>query len=114
VTSLDWSSAWFDSSGDVVACKPPVIVPEFGEVWLTALELQPASSDAVFMMADEKQKSVVWSLDGATAKAAGADRFGRAVVPLGQLDPGIHTLQYGSTAGKLDQKVCFRPFLATR
>ncbi|HVR46204.1 MAG TPA: hypothetical protein VMT95_06170 [Candidatus Binatia bacterium] len=113
-TSLDWKRAWFDASSDVVACKSAMIVPESASVWLTALELRPTRSDGVFVMLDEKQKRLFWSLDGAEPQYAKADQFGRAVVPMGQLSQAAHTLAFGPVATRLDQQVCFRPFLATR
>ena len=112
--SLDWKHSWFDSHGDVLPCNTGMNVPESGAVWLTALELSLSSSDAVFIMADEKQKNVVWSIDGSVPKSMDADRFGRAVVALGPLSPGSHTLMYGATAGSLNQQICFQPFSAAR
>ncbi len=113
-TSLDWKSTWFDSSGDVVACGTTMKVPESSAVWLTALELLPSSSDAVFMMTDEKQKSVAWSVDGAAPKSMDADPFGRVVAALGPLSPGSHTLRYGAAADNLNQQICFQPFSSGR
>jgi hypothetical protein len=113
-TSLDWKRTWFDASSDVVACKPAMVIPESAPAWLTALELQFTRSDAVFVMLDEKQKGLFWSLDGSAPQYAKADQFGRAVVPMGQLRQAVHTLKFGPVANNLDQQVCFRPFLATR
>jgi hypothetical protein len=113
-TSLDWKRNWFDKHGDVVACTSAMPIPESAAVWLTALELQPTSSDAIFLMLDTKQKGLFWSLDGAPAQHATADQFARAVVPMGQLSQIVHTLRFGPVATRLDQQICFRPFLATR
>ena len=111
-TSLDWKRTWFDKGSDVVACPAPMPVPESVPVWLTALELRQAGSDAVFLMPNEK--SVSWSVDGSSPKVVDSDAFGRAVVSLGQLSQSVHTLKFGAAAATLDQQVCFRPFSAAR
>lgn len=113
-TPLDWTGAWFDTSSDVVACKSSTPVIESGSVYLSALELRPASADAVFLMNDKGQKGLYWSLDGSAPQYAEADGFGRATVTLGQLAQTAHALAFGPASGKLDQQMCFRPFLATR
>ncbi|HEV3092804.1 MAG TPA: hypothetical protein VGX91_15290 [Candidatus Cybelea sp.] len=112
--SLDWKSTWYDESSDVVACTANKPVPDAPAVWLTALELQSGGSEAVFLMNDDKQKEVFWSLDGSSPQPAKADDFGRAIVSLGRLNQVRHELTFGASAANLSQQVCFRPFLATR
>ena len=114
-TSLDWQTTWFDATSDVVACAAPmpVPVPGAGPVWLTALELRQAGSDAVFLTA-QANAGVFWSVDGSPPQFTKPDGFGRAVVPLGRLRPAPHTLTSGAVATKLDQQVCFRPFSSAR
>lgn len=108
-TSLDWHSSWFDTGSDVVPCKAPANIPESSAVWLMALELLPAGSNAVFSITSEKQRGVFWSLDDAPPQFAKSDDFRRSVVDLGRLSRRNHTLIYGSAAAKLDQQICFRP-----
>lgn len=89
-------------------------VPESSAVWLTALELLPTDSGAAFLMTDDKQQGVFWSVDDSRPQFAKSDDFHRSIVDLGRLSQTTHALRYGSIATKLDQQICFRPFSIKR
>jgi hypothetical protein len=109
-TSLDRKTAWFDAQSDIVPCSSAAPIPRTGSVWLTALELEPHNTDAVFLTTD-REKGVYWNLNGTGTQFEPADDFGRAVVSFGHIDSGIFSLSYGAAPDKLDQRVCFHPFL---
>ena len=59
----------------------------------------------------DREKGVYWNLNGTGTQFEPADDFGRAVVSFGHIDSGIFSLSYGAAPDKLDQRVCFHPFL---
>jgi hypothetical protein len=109
-TSLDRRDAWYDANGDVVPCGTPTIILDSSTIWLTALELQPQSTEAIFLMINSKQKGVFWRLGTGTTAFQSADVFGRSVVSIPTADKANQMLSYGSSADSVNQHICFRPF----
>ncbi len=111
VASFDGAVAWFDAASSIVACpgKPqPIVYP--GDVWLTALELLPNHTDAVFLLTGKGQSAVSWQLEPGSVRTGSDDGFGRVVAPLATSKSGTYVLRYGPSAQNLSQEVCFHAF----
>ncbi len=110
VTSFDRKAAWFDAASDMVPCpgQPPIATP--ADVWLTALELLPMRTDAVFLLTGNRQSRVYWQLDSGSIGMGKDDGFGRVVAPLETSGSGTYTLHYGPNEQSLGQEVCFHAF----
>jgi len=108
-TSLDRKSTWFDAQSDVVPCAgSQTPISEEPKVFLTALEISPSSTDAVFLLA-KGQASAFWRLGAGAVQSGRDDGFGRVVGRVLTPNRTAYVLHYGAEPDNLDQTVCFYP-----
>jgi hypothetical protein len=121
--SLDRRDIWIDAGSDWVPCpdKQPASAG-VGRVWLTALEILPNRTDAVFLLSGEGQGAAFWRLghwrfygdpidwDSGSVQAGKDDGFGRVVAPLETPGDDVYALRYGTSSKDLTQEVCFHAF----